>query len=117
MNKTQTESGIIFRGTHYGRDYRHYDYVEAVGGPVTVELFADAVRMVPVVSEGRAVTIGEFEDAVLLLACCGECVEGALSAEWCEFVPAGTRVRVDAWPSVGEDCHGCGIGSGLWYAA
>ena len=108
MNETETvNTGLVFAGTHYGAD-GDYQYVEVLGGPATVERFADAIAMRPVPSVGRAVTL---TDGGVLLACHGDCVEAALRCEWGRTVPDGTRVRVDAWPCVGEECHGCAGGA------
>jgi hypothetical protein len=100
--ETETERGIIFGGTHYGTEC--YEYVEVLGGPVPVEWLADAVSMRRVVSHGRAMTL---PDGTMLLACDADCIERALRCEWGGDVPAGTELRVESWPAVGDECHGC----------
>lgn len=100
----QEATGLVFGGTHYD-GHGSSEFVEVLGGPVTVEDFAEAVRWRHTVSHGRAI---DLQDGTLLLACCGDCVEAALRAAWCFTVPEWTRVTVDSWPAVGEECHGCG---------
>ena len=107
MNKnteqTEMSTGLVFSGTHYGRNGDH-EFVEVLGGPVPVEAVAAAIegRLHRLPSRGFSVDAnGEF---VGLSCGSSECVARLVDLNWCGFVPDDTDLALQAWPCPGDEC-------------